>query len=97
MNLGGWGFANPAGLWLAALALPIVAMHILRPRRIQQTVAAVFLWRKVNRPVSAAKPWQRLQPSWLLAAKYLPPSCWRFWWLGRFSSPRNRWPNTRSL
>ncbi len=71
MNLGGWGFANPAGLWLAALALPIIAMHILRPRRIQQTVAAVFLWRKVNRPVSAAKPWQRLQPSWLLAAQIL--------------------------
>ncbi len=69
--MSGWGLANPAGLWLGLLAVPIIAMHVLRPRRIQQTVAAIFLWRKVNRPVSAARPWQRLQPSWLLAAQVL--------------------------
>lgn len=71
MNLGGWGLANPAGLLAGLLVIPIIAMHILRPRRVQQTVAALFLWRKVNRPVTAAKPWQRLQPSWLLAAQVL--------------------------
>jgi Mg-chelatase subunit ChlD len=71
MSLGGWGLANPAGLWWCALALPIIALHILRPRRIQATVGAVFLWRKVARPVSAARPWQRLTPSWLLAAQVL--------------------------
>ncbi len=69
--MSGWGLANPAGLWLAALALPIIAMHILRPRRVQQGVSAVFLWRRVNRPVSSARPWQRLQRSWLLAAQIL--------------------------
>jgi Mg-chelatase subunit ChlD len=71
MSLGNWGLANPAGLLAGLLVIPILAMHVLRPRRVQQRVAAIFLWRKVNRPVSAAKPWQRLQPSWLLAAQLL--------------------------
>ncbi len=71
MSLGTWGLANPAGLLAGLLVIPIIAMHILRPRRVQQRVAAIFLWRKVNRPVSAAKPWQRLRPSWLLAAQLL--------------------------
>ncbi|MCP5033097.1 MAG: VWA domain-containing protein, partial [Actinomycetia bacterium] len=71
MSFAGWGLANPAGLWWCALALPIIVLHILRPRRIQATVGAVFLWREVARPVSAARPWQRLIPSWLLAAQVL--------------------------
>ncbi|MBT8241757.1 MAG: VWA domain-containing protein, partial [Acidimicrobiia bacterium] len=71
MSVGGWGLANPVGLLAGLLVLPIIAMHILRPRRVQQQVSAVFLWRKVNKPVSAATPWQRLQPSWLLAAQLL--------------------------
>ena len=69
MSLGGWGLANPAGLWWCALALPIIALHVLRPRRVQAQVAAVYLWREVATPVSAARPWQRLIPSWLLAAQ----------------------------
>ena len=77
MSLGNWGLANPAGLWWCALALPIIALHILRPRRIQATVGAVFLWRTVARPVSAARPWQRLTPSWLLAAQVLAESAVR--------------------
>ncbi len=71
MNIGGWGLANPAGLLWGLLALPIIALHILRPRRIQAAVSAVFLWRKVEIPVTAASPWQRLIPSWLLAAQVL--------------------------
>lgn len=71
MTLAGWSVANPAGLWLAALALPIIALHILKPRRIQATVSALFLWRRVATPVTAARPWQRLTPSWLLAAQVL--------------------------
>jgi Mg-chelatase subunit ChlD len=71
MSLGGWGLANPAGLWWALLAIPIVLLHVLRPRRIQAQVAATYLWRQVARPVTAARPWQRLVPSWLLAAQLL--------------------------
>ena len=69
--MSGWGLANPAGLWWCALAIPIVALHILKPRRVQAPVSALFLWKRVATPVSAAHPWQRLNPSWLLAAQVL--------------------------
>ncbi len=71
MTIGDWALANPAGLWWWLLALPVLALHVLRPRRVQATVAAIYLWRQVTRPVSAATPWQRLIPSWLLAAQLL--------------------------
>jgi hypothetical protein len=64
-------FANPAALGLLALAIPIVLLHILRPRREQRTVASTYLWRTVAQPVSAARPWQRLRPSLLLALQLL--------------------------
>jgi Mg-chelatase subunit ChlD/uncharacterized membrane protein len=63
--------ANPAGLFLLALAIPIILLHILRPRRQQQEVSSTFLWRSVAQPVSAASPWQRLRPSVLLALQLL--------------------------
>ena len=66
-----FGLGNPAGLWFLGLIIPILALHVLKPRRVQAAVSSVFLWRKVARPVSAAKPWQRLVPSWLLAAQLL--------------------------
>ncbi len=64
-------FANPAGLWLALLALPVLALHVLRPRRDEVVVSSVFLWRDVEAPVSAARPWQRLRPSLLLLLQLL--------------------------
>jgi Mg-chelatase subunit ChlD len=63
--------ANPAALGLLALAIPIVLLHVLRPRREQRTVPSTFLWEAVARPVSAARPWQRLRPSWLLFLQLL--------------------------
>ena len=64
-------FANPAALGLLALAIPILLLHILRPRREQRTVPSTFLWRSVAQPVSAARPWQRLRPSLLLFLQLL--------------------------
>ena len=64
-------FANPAGLWLALLALPVLALHILRPRRDEVEVSSVYLWRGIEATVSAARPWQRLRPSLLLALQLL--------------------------
>ena len=69
--MSGWGLANPAGLLWGLLALPIVALHVLRPRRVQAKVSATFLWRQVTTPVTASRPWQRLIPSWLLALQVL--------------------------
>lgn len=64
-------FANPAALGLLALAVPVVLLHVLRPRREQRTVSSTYLWHAVARPVSAARPWQRLRPSWLLVLQLL--------------------------
>ena len=64
-------FANPAGLWLALLAIPVVALHVLRPRRPAVEVSSTFLWREVADPVSVAAPWQKLRPSVLLALQLL--------------------------
>ena len=63
----GLSFANPAGFFALALAIPVLVLHVLRPRRPQSTVASVLLWRAVDAPVSAARPWQRLRWSVLLA------------------------------
>lgn len=63
--------ANPAALWLSLLALPVLALHILRPRRPPVEVSSTFLWREVARPVSVARPWQRLRPSVLLLLQLL--------------------------
>lgn len=64
-------FAQPAGLGLLALAVPILLLHVLRPRREERTVPSTFLWRNVAQPVSAARPWQRLRPSLLLVLQLL--------------------------
>ncbi len=64
-------FANPAGLALLALVVPVLLVHVLRPRRTPVTVSSVLLWQRVERPVSAAQPWQRLRWSLLLLAQLL--------------------------
>ena len=64
-------FANPLGLLLGLLAIPVVVLHILRPRRLATVVPSLFLWRSVERPVSSAQPWQRLRWSLLLVAQLL--------------------------
>jgi uncharacterized membrane protein/Mg-chelatase subunit ChlD len=64
-------FADPAGWWLLALAVPVIALHVLRPRREPQVVSSTRLWERVDRPVSSTSPWQRLRPSWLLLVQLL--------------------------
>lgn len=64
-------FANPAGLLVLAAAIPIVLLHILRPRRPRVEVSSTLLWQAEQRTVSAAAPWQRLRPSALLFLQLL--------------------------
>ena len=52
MNAFSMSLANPAGLALIGLAIPVVLLHILRPRRQAVTVSSTFLWRAIERPVS---------------------------------------------
>lgn len=62
---------NPAGLALLGLVVPILLLHVLRPRREERAVSSTFLWTKMDRPVTARAPWQRLTPSWLLLLQLL--------------------------
>lgn len=56
MNLGA-----PWGLLAAGLAVPLVVWYVLRSRRPSVTVASTFLWRRTERSVAAAVPWQRFR------------------------------------
>lgn len=64
-------FTHPAGLWALALAVPVVVLHLLRPRRQQIEVSSTFLWRELATPVATARPWQRLRPTLLLLLQLL--------------------------
>jgi Mg-chelatase subunit ChlD len=64
-------FAAPAGLVLLALAVPVVLLHVLRPRRPEVVVGSTYLWQPLSQPVSAASPWQKLRPSVLLLLQLL--------------------------
>ena len=64
-------FANPVGLWWALLAVPVVLLHVLKPRRPRQVVSSIFLWRAVERPVTSASPFRMIRPSWLLLLQLL--------------------------
>ena len=63
--------AAPAGLALLLLAIPIVVLHILRPRRDPLRVSSTWLWTELSQPVTSASPWQRLRPSLLLLLQLL--------------------------
>lgn len=54
-------FATPAAFWLLGLMAPIVALHVLRSRRVEVVVSSTLAWQAVDRPVAAARPWQRLR------------------------------------
>ncbi|HEX9766639.1 MAG TPA: VWA domain-containing protein, partial [Nitriliruptorales bacterium] len=64
-------FANPAGLALALLAIPVLLLHMLKPRRPSVDVSSTYLWREVSRPVSSAVPWQPLRWTTLLILQLL--------------------------
>ena len=52
---------SPRGLWLFALAVPLVLFHLLKPKRTRRVVGSVLLWREVERALEARHPLQRLR------------------------------------
>jgi hypothetical protein len=60
------GILAPVALALLALALPIIALYLLRPRRPPTPVSSLLLWRATLTDLEANAPWQRLRPNWLL-------------------------------
>ncbi len=65
------GALAPLALGLLALAIPIVALDMLRMRRREQVVSSTLLWERAIRDVRANAPWQRLQPNLLLLLQLL--------------------------
>jgi hypothetical protein len=53
---------NPRGLWLLALALPLVLLYVLKVRRRRVTVGSTWLWAAAERDLLAKSPFKRLVP-----------------------------------
>lgn len=64
-------FLNPLGLALAALAIPIVLLYMLRLRRREVLVSSHFLWQRALKDYAANTPWQRLRRHLLLLLQLL--------------------------
>ncbi len=62
---------QPAALWLAALAAPLVALYLLKPRRDELKVSATFLWREARELTAARVPFRRLRRDLLLLLQLL--------------------------
>ncbi len=59
-------FLAPAGLAALALAVPIVILHMLTPRRPATPVSSLLHWDGLKHAITSAEPWQRLRISLLL-------------------------------
>jgi von Willebrand factor type A domain/Aerotolerance regulator N-terminal len=51
---------SPAGLWLLALIVPLVALYVLKIRRERMRVASTWLWAAAERDLLAQSPFKRL-------------------------------------
>ena len=63
--------ANPLGLLFLLAALPILALHLLKPRRAEVSVSSAMLWEPDTVGSTAASPWQRIPPTLLLLLQLL--------------------------
>jgi Mg-chelatase subunit ChlD len=61
----------PVGLLALGLAVPIVLLHMLTPRRPPTPVSSLLHWDGLRHNVTAAEPWQKLRWSLLLILQIL--------------------------
>ncbi|MGB8984930.1 MAG: BatA and WFA domain-containing protein [Anaerolineales bacterium] len=64
-------FLTPLGFLLAAIAIPIVLLYMLKLRRKQVQVSSTFLWVQLLRDQQANAPWQKLKRNLLLLLQLL--------------------------
>ena len=65
------GFLAPSALLFGLLAVPIIAMYLLRLRGSERRVSSTFLWRRIVRDIEANTLWQRLRRNLLLFLQLL--------------------------
>jgi len=64
-------FLTPLAALLAALAIPILLLYMLRLRRHEAEVSSTYLWRQIVQDREANAPWQRLRRNLLLILQLL--------------------------
>jgi hypothetical protein len=64
-------FLNPALFWLGALAIPLIALYLLKLRRKDVRVSSTILWERAVRDMAANAPFQRLRSNLLLLLQLL--------------------------
>ncbi len=64
-------FLAPGTFFLGLLLPVIVALYLLKLRRIEREVSSVYLWRRIVQDVEANAPWQRLRPNLLMILQLL--------------------------
>lgn len=65
------GFLSPLALLTGLLAIPILALYMLRLRRRPVQVSSTLLWQRLMRDREANAPWQRLRRNLLLVLQLL--------------------------
>jgi len=64
-------FLAPGAFFLGLLLPAIVALYLLKLRRIEREVPSTYLWRRMVRDVEANAPWQKLKPNLLMILQLL--------------------------
>jgi len=69
--MGAIGLLLPKAMWLAAAALPLVLLYVLKTRRQRVRVASAALFDLARREAAARDPWKRLVPELALLLQLL--------------------------
>ncbi len=69
--MGSLGLLLPKALWLAAAALPLVLLYVLKTRRQRVRVASAAMFDLARREATARDPWKRLTPEVALLLQLL--------------------------
>ncbi len=62
---------SPAGLLFGLLAIPLVALYLLKMRRPEVSFSSLYLWERAVRDLQANAPWQKLRRNLLFLLQLL--------------------------